>query len=123
MCPTTDRDFARAEADYLRPPTERAPRCPHCREGFDPEACDELSADAAAALGLRAGDVVCPVCADAARADAALMAAITFAARETWLLWGSKATVISPSHAATVRVLERSTDRGRDGFVSFGGAQ
>lgn len=40
------------------------------REGFDPEACDELSADAAAALGLRAGDVVCEVCADAARSDA-----------------------------------------------------
>ena len=122
MYPTTDRDFARAEADYLRPPTERAPRCPHCREGFDPEACDELTADAAAALGLRAGEVVCPDCAGAARADAALMAAITYSARETWLLWGSKAVGPSPRHAGIVRALERSTDHGRDGFVSFGGA-
>lgn len=55
--------------------------------------------------------------------EQALLDAVREVSRESWLLWGSKATVISPSHAATVRVLERSTDRGRDGFVSFGGAQ
>ena len=71
MSPTTDRDFARAEADYLRPPTERAPRCPHCREAYDADHGEELSAAEAAHLGLPAGEVVCPDCKVVAREDTA----------------------------------------------------
>jgi len=55
--------------------------------------------------------------------EQALLDAVREVSRESWRLWGSKATGPSPRHAGIVRALERSTDRGRDGFVSFGGAQ
>lgn len=80
----TDRDYLRAERDYLRPPSERAPQCPHCAESYDPDAGEELHADEAACLRLSAGEVVCPTCAAAALEDLAMLHAMRELGRLGW---------------------------------------
>lgn len=117
--------FLRAEADYLRPPTERAPRCPCCREAYDPDEGEELTGDDAAHVGLPAGEIVCPDCAADARADVAeqvLLDAIQSAARDAWTLWGRTAPEPTLDHRVTVEALECGMGRTVDGFVAFGGA-
>ena len=74
---------------------------------------------------LRAGEVVCPDCAGAARADVAeqvLLDAIQSAARDAWTLWGRTAPEPTLDHRVTVEALECGMGRTVDGFVAFGGA-
>lgn len=52
-----------------------------------------------------------------------LLDALRDVSRETWGRWGRTAIGPSSRHAGIVRALERDTDRGTDGFVSFGGAR
>lgn len=58
----TDRDFLRAERDYLRPPTERREPCPCC-DGYLDEATDaEVCARGADILGCEVGTIICAGC-------------------------------------------------------------
>ena len=120
MYPTTTVNSPRVEADYLRPRRSARP-VPALPRGLTPRRATSSPPTRPRPSGC-------------ARATWCAPSAPTRRARRrradggdhvrsagTWLLWGSKATVISPSHAATVRVLERSTDRGRDGFVELSG--
>lgn len=67
----TDRDYLRAERDYLRPPSERDPRCPCCDEVYDPDTGEILGVLAAEHLGVPVGTVVCRDCDAVAREDLA----------------------------------------------------
>jgi hypothetical protein len=70
----TDRDFLRAEAQYLTPPEDRDPVCDHCG---DVELLDLDNADASVtdALGCASDAALCPRCRDIGAADAAKIAA------------------------------------------------
>lgn len=78
------RQLARAEADYLRAPEERDPRCYVCDEAYDADAGEELHLDEAVALGLASPEIVCPTCAAAAREALALEHAMRELGRLRW---------------------------------------
>lgn len=80
----SDRDFLRAEADYLRPPTERDPVCPCCCEAYDADEGEELPLDAAVSLGLASVEIVCPACARDAVESLALEHAMCELGRLRW---------------------------------------
>lgn len=120
------------------PPAETLTRCAFCaaRPAGTMSATPAMVA-AAQPGALRVGDALCDTCGDALvedvvtlrreqrEADAAeelLLIALQECSCEAWKLWGRTATGPTPRHAATVRVLERDTGRGVDGFVAFGGA-
>jgi len=66
----TDRDFLRAERDYLTPPTELPTRCAHCREVVEDDDAIECSARAAEMLSCDDGDLICPTCSQCGEDDA-----------------------------------------------------
>ena len=67
-----DRAFLRAEAHYLRPPTERPEPCPccdgHLNETTDVEVCER----GAEILGCEAGTIICAGCDRDVRTDIAM---------------------------------------------------
>ena len=88
----TDRDFLRAERDYLTPPTERREPCPCC-DGYLDETTDAIvCARGAEDLGFEVGTIICAGCdrdvqTDVAMADA-LKALATLSQR-----WAIRAAV------------------------------
>lgn len=75
----TDRDFLRAERDYLTPPEDRDPVCDHCGE-VELHDLDNADASVTAALGCASDAALCPCCRDIGAADAAKLAA----ERDAW---------------------------------------
>lgn len=68
----TDRDFLRAERDYLTPPTERREPCPCC-DGFLDEATHaEVCDRGAEILGCEAGTIICADCGRDVQTDIAM---------------------------------------------------
>lgn len=64
----SDRAFLRAEADYLRPPTEHAPCCEQCGAlGVD---LAPATARHASVLSVDEGALICGTCATGADSDA-----------------------------------------------------
>ena len=72
-----DRAFLRAEADYLRPPTEQPTRCAHCRDVVEDDDAVECSARAAEMLSCGEGDLICPACSQCGEDDAERDALLT----------------------------------------------
>ena len=68
----TDRNYLRAEAQYLTPPEDRYPVCDHCHEVGDLDIAD---ASVTEALGCAEGALLCECCRLDGAADAAKIAA------------------------------------------------
>jgi len=88
----TDRDFLRAERDYLTPPTERREPCPCC-DGYLDEATDAVvCARGAEVLGCEVGTIICAGCDRDVQTDIAMADALKALATLS-LRWASRAAV------------------------------
>ena len=70
----TDRNYLRAEAQYLTPPEDRDPVCDHCGE-VELHDLDNADASVTDALGCASDAALCPRCRGIGAADAAKIAA------------------------------------------------